>query len=314
MLALLLTVMWGSPAVLLRQDPEVSNWTRALAWSPSGTELAVGTWYGAIQIVDTHGQILRILQKESGAPILALAWSPDGHYIASGDHAGLAIIWDAETGKQVTSFPNLGSVDDLAWHPDGTQLAISSWSWECVTIFDTTTGDAVFETIVSEARSVAWSPDGNLLAIGSFNAVEIWAPDTSPDQPVKILSTDSIYIYVLDLTWSFDQTRIASAQAYSGGDRYSINLWDVNTGELISTYEVSQEGVSFSASWSPDNRYLASASTGGIVRVWDTASGQTVEIIQEDTRLFEVDWSPDGTEFVYGTEGGVANTILFLRE
>ncbi len=53
--------------------------------------------------------------------------------------------------------------------------------------------------------------------------------------------------------------------------------------------------VVLSVAWSPDGKYLASASADKTVRIWDTSSGQTLRICKGHTDVvFSVAWSPDG--------------------
>ena len=62
-----------------------------------------------------------------------------------------------------------------------------------------------------------------------------------------------------------------------------------------------------SASWSPDDNYVATVSGDSTVRVWDGATGKQVHCFQayNDNKIMKcVEWSPDGNYIVAGSEDG----------
>jgi WD40 repeat protein len=61
-----------------------------------------------------------------------------------------------------------------------------------------------------------------------------------------------------------------------------------------------------SASLSPDERLLATASYDGTARVWDMATGASVQVLQHPCELQRVAWSPDGTRLVCWGDGPTA--------
>ncbi len=62
-----------------------------------------------------------------------------------------------------------------------------------------------------------------------------------------------------------------------------------------------------SLSWSPNGEYIASGEDGGLIKIWDTDSGDLIlECRGHDASVMSVDWSPDGTRI---TSASVDNTI-----
>jgi WD40 repeat protein len=290
------------PFVVQAQTPDTPNWTRALVWSPDGTQIAVATQYGSIRLVNNNGQTLRTLQVENGSPVFALAWSPNSLLLASGGADARVTIWEVASGNVVRTYQSSASINGLSWHPDGVQLAIASSDGtpRNILVWNTATEEIIFELGIPEAFSVAWKPDGSLLAVGRYKEIQVWNPFVSPAQLVTALPTTPQFIVFLD--WSSDGSRLASAQTITA-ERSVVNVWDMNTAQLILTYGA-HEDVIRSVVWSPDDKYLASASADGTIRIWDSVSGQTLEILQGDGEMLSVDWNPNGTKVVYGNEGG----------
>ncbi|HEU5347644.1 MAG TPA: WD40 repeat domain-containing protein, partial [Ktedonobacterales bacterium] len=62
----------------------------------------------------------------------------------------------------------------------------------------------------------------------------------------------------------------------------------------------------YSMAWSPASNLLASASSDGSVRIWDTQQTRTVQALKTtSSAIFSVAWSPDGHQIACGTEYGV---------
>ena len=61
----------------------------------------------------------------------------------------------------------------------------------------------------------------------------------------------------------------------------------------------------YGVDWSPDGRWLASASLNGAVRVWDVARGRLLHTFMEHTApVYSVAWSPDGQLLASGAVDG----------
>jgi WD40 repeat protein len=97
------------PAYQTPDVPEPRGWhgRGALAFSPSGRELAAGYTDGSIRLLDTaSGTTLRTLTGHTDA-LAALAFSSDGRWLASGAVYGdvNVRVWDVATGNVVAVLP-----------------------------------------------------------------------------------------------------------------------------------------------------------------------------------------------------------------
>lgn len=102
-----------------------------MVFSPTSTKLFVGS-----QIAGRSG--LRSFDTRNGSEewhqkgfasywVRALAVSPDGAQLISGDEKGNLRIWDAGTGKRLSSYKTGLVVQSVAFSADGQQLAVALW-------------------------------------------------------------------------------------------------------------------------------------------------------------------------------------------
>ena len=61
----------------------------------------------------------------------------------------------------------------------------------------------------------------------------------------------------------------------SGSDDTTINLWDLETGQVLKTFE-GHTAVIRGVAFSPDGRRIASASWDRTVKLWDVESGDAL--------------------------------------
>jgi len=83
-------------------DAPPDNAPGCLDLSPDGSQLAVGTRKGDIQIYAfPAGRLIRETKSHAGQ-IHEISWFPDGSLIVSGGQDAEVRVWDAETGDLVT--------------------------------------------------------------------------------------------------------------------------------------------------------------------------------------------------------------------
>ena len=137
-----------------------------------------------------------------------------------------------------------------------------------IELWDTTTRKILF-TLKGNIPLLAleFSPDGTRLASAGKNTDE-----TVPLQLWNINSKESI---LLD-----KHTRLVNALAFSsdgkmlasGGHDETVQLWDVATGESITSFTGYTGGIN-ALTFSPDNQTLAGGTTMGTVRFWNVKNG-----------------------------------------
>mmetsp|Transcript_7868 Transcript_7868/g.18371 ORF Transcript_7868/g.18371 Transcript_7868/m.18371 type:complete len:615 (-) Transcript_7868:106-1950(-) len=98
-----------------------------------------------------------------------------------------------------------------------------------------------------------------------------------------------------------NQTSVITA-----GQEKSMTFWDLRMADPVRVVELDEELQSISIS--PDDRYLATAGTGQIVRLWDVASAKIVSVGKGHSReIKKLSFSPDGKQVV---SAGLDHSIL----
>jgi WD40 repeat protein len=226
----------------------------ALAWSPSGSTLAVGAHGGVVQLWSVSGKPrferslagLAPAQRQPEA-IHGLAFSPDGTVLVASDESQTTSLgrqfpfpfatmakWRVATGQLLGPPSDLGAgntltgSDALAFSPDRRLLAVTELAGD-VRIYEAGTG-RLLRTLGDRADhsiSLAFAPNGTL-AVGTLgDTVELWNPYTGKLLAPPLLA-DSAPITAI----AFDPTgqRFITAAAQTG----SVKLW--------STAGLQQEG------------------------------------------------------------------------
>ena len=147
-------------------------------------------------------------------------------------------------------------------------------------------------------RAVALSADGRCLAVAS--GIGVWLYEASTSRALALLPTESA---VHSVAFSLGGTLAA------GLDNGQVELWEVETGERITTLRHADWGRVTSVAFSRDGTALASGSWDQVIKVWDVETRREVgtwEVPREGNSLWplSVAFSPDGTRLVSGFQDG----------
>lgn len=242
----------------------------ALAWSPDGRYLAVGST--PIQVIDpTSGRPLwnysadypYLAEPDQPTRTTALAWSPDGKHLAMAtrhvDKRCFVNIWNVHSAAAGNSFLDtrcVGSISSISWSSDNRYVA--SADGHDIQAWDAQSGYGIFQHAISAATTVSWSPSAT-------NAGEL---------------------------------------AFT--DHGTSEIWNVWTRQLVNSYPSTPNGV---LAWAPDGKYLATAS-GHAVIIYDAYTGLSVYTYTAQTHaIASLVWSPDGTALASGeSETGAKNS------
>lgn len=105
--------------------PDYIPSVRALEFSPDGTNLAVGSWHGAIILWDIPtGRVKGSMLATERVMFPVLAFSPDSKSLATGCHDGQVDLWDAADLRHVARLAGYHqTVWTVTFSPDGKTLA-----------------------------------------------------------------------------------------------------------------------------------------------------------------------------------------------
>ena len=279
----------GTEILAIRRTEVIST----VAFSPDGKTLA---WIEAsppdtIHLWDvTTRSIIAGYEDSTVFNMNSIALSPDGKTFVTVDAQNdIVKVWDINTGNAI----DLGHIGltPISFSPDSTMLATGGTRG--VKLWDVSTGRNIANIPVkpsSHVRLVSFSPDGRTLAyrVSGEKFTRLWNVPTQTQ--TGIIENPSVDY------WAFspDGKTLASAT------RHIITLWDLITGQPIATLGGPLDGISH-ITYSPDGNTLASVSRDKTVRLWDTATNQTIETF-EGTNYAA--FSPDGTILVFRNLNG----------
>jgi WD40 repeat protein len=259
-----------------------------VVFGPDGRQVASAGADGTVKVwpVDGKGPILTLYGATG--ELYAVVISPDGDRVAAAGADHKARIWDVRSGHGVplTLEGHALTVWGVAFGPRGDRLATAADD-RTVKVWDAREGGPALLTLPGHGRTVwgvAFRPDGGQIAsAGNDGSVRLWDAGRGAE-PSPLTGHRS---QVTSVAVSPDGRRLASA----GGDwdpvasRYvngELKVWELDTGRVLFELRGHADGVT-AATFSPDGRYLASASgswdedgrryAAGEVKLWDAQTG-----------------------------------------
>ena len=179
----LLTVRYPEQYSLELRESQTGNliWTQtldakadysAVAFSPDGSLIAVGTGSSNVTIWNVaNGSLSQTLRGASYA-VRAVAFSPDGNLIAAAGSDSMVHVWKVSGGILQASYLLKDNVANLVFSPDSRYLATSS---NVFAVYDLTSGNNApiiyYDGIAPHPTAqILFSPDGHfLIAEGELN-------------------------------------------------------------------------------------------------------------------------------------------------
>ncbi len=299
-----------------------------VSFSPDGKILASGD-DKIIRLWNLNSQkVLATLSGHSQA-VKSLAYSPDGKILATASDDNTIKLWDihqlqetfcllghSHAVKSVVFSPDGGhshAVKSVVFSPDGQILASGSWD-KTVKLWNVNTGKEICTLTGHQLQvtSVAFSPQGQMLASASFDrTICLWQLPTTevllkykedteefrnrPD--CTLVGNLSGHAWaVLTVAFSPDGKILAT-----GSDDNTIKLWEVNTGQVITTllgHSWSVVAVTFTA----DGTMLISASRDRTVKLWKVSTAEEITTLSGHAdSLSTVAVSPDAQLIASGS-------------
>ncbi|AAS50422.1 AAR057Wp [Eremothecium gossypii ATCC 10895] len=230
-----------------------------------------------------------------------VAVNRSGEWLAFGSSTlGQLLVyeWQSESYilKQQGHFDALNA---LAYSPDGARIVTAAEDGK-IKIWDIVSGFclATFEEHTSSVTSVQFAKNGQIMFSSSLDGtVKAW--DLMRFRNFRTFTaTERIQFSCL----AADPT--GEVVCAGSLDNYDIQVWSVQTGQLLDTLS-GHEGPVSCLSFSRENSILASASWDKTIRVWSIfGRSQQVEPIEAYSDVLDISMRPDGKQVAVSTLNG----------
>ncbi|CUA78408.1 Kinesin-like protein KIF21B [Rhizoctonia solani] len=282
----------------------IGSSVQSVAYSPDGTQIAVGCKDKTVRILNGHdGTLLFDPLRGHSDSVRSVAFSPDGKLVASGSRDNTIRVWNTCNGNILTG-PLEGhthAVHSISFSRDGTRLFSGSLDGS-ICIWDFNSSTAIFGPWASPGGnldSAALSPSNTLAAcVSEGPSITLWGlPDMISVAPPLKGHTDIIR----SIAFTPDGTRLIS-----GADDGTVRVWNLASGSPNNVPFRGHKNLVYSVAVSPNGKRVASGSVDCTVRVWDIDDGSLVAgpLFGHAESVCSVTFSSDSTRVISGSEDG----------
>ncbi|MES0183594.1 hypothetical protein NKK48_02615 [Mesorhizobium sp. C386A] len=297
-------------------------------FSPDGSRILTAARDGTARLWDAvSGEQLYILRPVGNYP--TAIFSPDGTRVLTAGENSDATLWDAWTGKKVLGVSS-DAYTRAAFSSDGRSFATAGKHF--ISIWNTADGVLTRSIrVTSWPYTLAFSPDGSRMVAGPWG----WHSHRDTSSLFDLSKGTEI----AKLAGSKSDTQLNGVIFSHGGQQIATisldgtaRIWDgaLGTPDDELGQEVSglkpdigtdERDVEMNGAFTPDDRFLATASIDGPIRVWDVERASLVPTIAGHESLVEhLEFSPvdsnilltashDGTARLWDVDGALTTAL-----
>lgn len=190
------------------------------------------------------------------------------------------------------------TVRAVSWSPDGKLLASGANDQRLLT-WNTNGQVQLNRGLDAAGRAVAWSPDSQQLAAAFGNQILFL---NAQNGAVNAHSTHTHHGVITAMAWSPQQPRYLVS---AGLDRLAV-AWNMQIFHPMTIFRQHTAGI-LAANWAPDGQTAVTSSQGGVIRLWNAASGQATHGFYFDkaVSMNAVAFEPGNAVLVAGGMDGV---------
>jgi WD40 repeat protein len=228
------------------------------------------------------------------ATVRSMVWSPDGKFVVLGDWGGATKLMDPATGRIIGFLtPHSDLINSVAVSADSKVVA-SACVDGTLTVCDSTGKNLDTFTIGGDRfQCVSLAPDGGSLVAGMASGKAYMHRIAAHDEPLALAAYPGQLLKrehrVEAVAYSPDGRSVVT------GCESALRLWDSANGRMIREWNAGSGTIVNYAVFSPDGNTLATIDSGGMLALWNPATGDQINWTSaHPCTSFSISFSADG--------------------
>ncbi|HKQ06183.1 MAG TPA: WD40 repeat domain-containing protein [Blastocatellia bacterium] len=258
-------------------NPGLAYW---LAFSPNGKYvLSKGRDTFKVWDVALGTGISTFRSSPDEALISAMIFPSDGKDYLLRAHRNIFFLSDLLTGQEIRKFTgHSDKIHSVAVSPDGRYL-LSASKDKMLKLWDIATAREIktFVRQTGAAISVTFLSDGkHALSVGDDKTITLWDIVNGKEiRTFELNNSDSNLFFSVAISPDGKYALLTGTDKETA-TTWEVTVWNISEEKSVAAYKAEGLGLFPLTKFSPDSRYVLSATTDGIVRRWSIVSGKEI--------------------------------------
>lgn len=290
----------------------------SVSFSPDGNEIVTSSGDSTARLWMSDGQLVKELRGHT-KPLVSALFSPDGKFVVTASADNTVRVWDSLDGKLITEYRGHSqAINSISFSADG-KFIITASDDQTARLWPFHPGEGSTSSTIESwehsaaVTSIACNPNSSEVSATTRDG-KLWLDGVGMQRSVPFSYLVDRSAKVANAKFSPDGQSIATTRGPSGVI-YNIEalrtFFDSQRSEFIYAAPppaqerklIEPQGVTLSGhtadinsvAFSPDGRFVVTASADGTARVWDAATGASLgELRGHNGSVNSASFSPDG--------------------